>query len=52
MVVAVRATYAALPAERYPHVHRLREELLIGDGDERARWFIQTLLSGMTDSPG
>ncbi|MGI8817466.1 MAG: hypothetical protein ACR2G2_19880 [Pseudonocardia sp.] len=47
---------SAPPARRCPpsylHVHRLREELLIGDGDERARWFIQTLLSGMTDSPG
>lgn len=47
-VAAVRATYASLPIERYPHVHRLREALVTGDGDERARWFIRTLLAGMT----
>jgi AcrR family transcriptional regulator len=48
VVESLRATYAALPAERYPHVHRLRDRLTVGSGDDRARWFINTVLDGMT----
>ncbi|HEY4007351.1 MAG TPA: TetR/AcrR family transcriptional regulator [Pseudonocardia sp.] len=47
VVATLHATYAALPAERYPHIHRLRETLVTGDGDERARWFLDTMLDGM-----
>ncbi|WP_028937923.1 TetR/AcrR family transcriptional regulator [Pseudonocardia spinosispora] len=48
VIAGLRATFAELPAQRYPHTHRLRDALVTGDGDERARWLLTTLLKGLT----
>jgi AcrR family transcriptional regulator len=47
MIASLRATFAALPADRYPNLSRMRTAMLTGDGDRRARWFIDTMLAGM-----
>jgi AcrR family transcriptional regulator len=47
MIASLHATFAALPADRYPNLSRMRAAMLTGDGDRRARWFIDTMLAGM-----
>jgi AcrR family transcriptional regulator len=47
VLASLRTTYAQLPREQYPNVHRLREELITGTGDQRATWFIETVLAGI-----
>ena len=47
VLASLRTTYAQLPREQYPNVHRLREELVTGTGDQRATWFIETVLAGI-----
>ncbi|HEX4250305.1 MAG TPA: TetR/AcrR family transcriptional regulator [Pseudonocardia sp.] len=47
VLASLRTTYAQLPPERYPNIHRLREELVTGSGDDRARWFLDTVLAGI-----
>lgn len=43
----LRITYAELRADQYPNVHRMQQELVTGSGEQRARWFIDTMISGM-----
>jgi len=47
VLASLRTTYAQLPREQYPNVRRLREELVTGTGDQRAKWFIETVLAGI-----
>ena len=47
VLASLRTTYAQLPPQRYPNVYRLREALVTGSGDERARWFLDTVLAGI-----
>ncbi|WP_037065473.1 TetR/AcrR family transcriptional regulator [Pseudonocardia acaciae] len=51
-VASLRATYAALPAEQYPNTYRMRAAMTTGSGDQRARWFVETVLTGIVDSGG
>jgi AcrR family transcriptional regulator len=46
-VEAMRSTFAAAPAERYPHVASHASELVAGDGDDRFRFSIDTFLDGL-----
>ncbi len=41
-----RSSFATPAAERYPNIDDLREEMLYGDGDQRARWAIDSILNG------
>jgi AcrR family transcriptional regulator len=43
--------YAALPADRYPMIVAMREQLLAGGGDQRARWGLNVLLNGILHTP-
>ncbi|MFF2087121.1 TetR/AcrR family transcriptional regulator [Nocardia sp. NPDC058176] len=43
--------FAELPAERYPTIVALRSHMLEGDGDERARWALRTVLNGILATP-
>jgi len=47
MISSIRRTFASLSPQTYPNIHDLREELVIGDGDDRTRWAIETLLNGI-----
>ena len=35
------------PAERYPHLDRVRDELMSGTGEDRMRWSFEVLLRGI-----
>ena len=39
--------FTTLPSDRYPHLARLGEHLVSGDGDERFRFAIDTFLDGL-----
>lgn len=52
VLAELRARYAELPPERYPHVHRLRDALVAGSGEERARWFLDAVLTGIASETG
>jgi len=43
--------FAALPPDRYPMIVSLREQLLSGSGDQRARWSLNVLLNGILSTP-
>lgn len=43
--------FAALSADRYPMVVAMREQLLSGDGDQRARWALKVLVNGILATP-
>jgi AcrR family transcriptional regulator len=47
VVSSMRATFAALPADSYPHIADLGEELTSGEGDQRDRWCIEVLINGI-----
>jgi AcrR family transcriptional regulator len=46
-VEAMRSTFAAVPADRYPNVATHASELVAGDGDDRFRFSIDTFLDGL-----
>jgi hypothetical protein len=39
------------PADRYPMIVAMREQLLAGSGDQRARWALKVLLNGILSTP-
>ena len=43
--------FASLPADRYPMIVAMREQLLAGSGDQRARWALKVLLNGILHTP-
>jgi AcrR family transcriptional regulator len=43
--------FASLPADRYPMIVAMREQLLAGSGDQRARWALKVLLNGILSTP-
>jgi hypothetical protein len=43
--------FATLPADRYPMIAAMREQLLAGSGDQRARWALKVLLNGILHTP-
>ncbi|MBW0275088.1 TetR family transcriptional regulator [Nocardia sp. MH4] len=43
--------FAELPAERYPTIVALREQMLAGDGDARGRWALRAMLNGILATP-
>jgi AcrR family transcriptional regulator len=43
--------FASLPADRYPMIVAMREQLLSGSGDHRARWSLDVLLNGILSTP-
>ncbi|MFI9505023.1 TetR/AcrR family transcriptional regulator [Nocardia sp. NPDC052566] len=47
----VKQRLAELPADRYPMVVAMRENLLAGDGDERAQWALRVLIDGILATP-
>jgi AcrR family transcriptional regulator len=47
VISSIRRTFASLSPQTYPNIHDLREELVTGDGDDRTRWAIETLLNGI-----
>ncbi|WP_040732787.1 TetR/AcrR family transcriptional regulator [Nocardia tenerifensis] len=46
-IAEVTERYAALPADRYPMIAAMREELTSGDGDSRAKWALRVLIEGI-----
>jgi AcrR family transcriptional regulator len=47
MVVQMRSTFAALPAERFPFLVRHATELTTGAGEDRFRFAVDTFLDGL-----
>jgi AcrR family transcriptional regulator len=45
-----RAVFADLPAEQYPHVTDLYEELTYGTIEQRTRWSIDVLINGILNT--
>lgn len=43
--------FAALPADRYPMIVAMRDQLVAGNGDQRARWALKVLLNGILRTP-
>ena len=43
----IAAVFTTLPADRYPNLVRLGDDLVSGDGDERFRFSIDTFLDGL-----
>ncbi|MGS2809586.1 TetR/AcrR family transcriptional regulator [Nocardia sp. MW-W600-9] len=43
--------FAELPAERYPTIVALREQMLAGDGHARGRWALRAMLNGILATP-
>ncbi|MGW4328241.1 TetR/AcrR family transcriptional regulator [Nocardia sp. NPDC004573] len=50
-LAAIERRFAELPVDRYPTVVAMREALLSGDGDARAAWAVQVLISGILATP-
>ncbi|MEV0348334.1 TetR/AcrR family transcriptional regulator C-terminal domain-containing protein [Nonomuraea sp. NPDC050680] len=48
-IAEVDRHYAALPADRYPMITSMREELL--SGGDRERWGLQVLINGILNTP-
>ena len=46
LAAGFRKAFAALAPDRYPNINDLREEMLYGDGNQRARWAIDALING------
>jgi AcrR family transcriptional regulator len=51
-VEQMRATFAAVPADRYPNVAAHASELVAGEGDDRFRFSIETFLDGLVARAG
>ena len=49
--VAKCEQFAALPADRYPMIVAMREQLVAGSGDQRARWALKVLVNGILHTP-
>ncbi|MFN8675529.1 MAG: TetR/AcrR family transcriptional regulator C-terminal domain-containing protein [Thermomicrobiales bacterium] len=47
----VNDAFAALPPEQFPLIAALRPMMLAGSGDERFRWWIEVILSGLAAVP-
>jgi hypothetical protein len=43
----IAAVFTTLPADRYPNLVRLGDDLVSGDGDERFHFAIDTFLDGL-----
>ncbi|MET4782271.1 TetR/AcrR family transcriptional regulator [Glaciihabitans sp. UYNi722] len=43
--------FAALPAERYPLIAGMHDEIMAGSGDERDAWKLRVLLNGILATP-
>ena len=43
----IAAVFTTLPADRYPNLVRVGDDLVSGDGDERFRFAIDTFLDGL-----
>jgi AcrR family transcriptional regulator len=50
-VTEIMKRYAALPADRYPMITAMREQLFLGGGDERFLWSLQVLVNGILNTP-
>ncbi|WP_433194198.1 TetR/AcrR family transcriptional regulator [Nocardia sp. CA-107356] len=50
-VAEVAQRFATLPADRYPTLVAMRDQMLAGDGDERARWALRALVNGILATP-
>ncbi|MBF6467273.1 TetR/AcrR family transcriptional regulator C-terminal domain-containing protein [Nocardia beijingensis] len=50
-LAAIERRFAELPVDRYPTVVAMREALLAGEGDARAAWAVQVLISGILATP-
>jgi len=47
----VRDVFAGLPADRYPNITDLHEELTYGSTEQRTRWGIDVLINGLLATP-
>ena len=47
----VNDTFASLPPEQFPFITRLRPLMMTGSGDDRFRWWIEVILSGLAAVP-
>ena len=47
----VNDAFASLPPAQFPLITMLRPLMLTGTGDERFRWWIEVILSGMASTP-
>lgn len=43
--------YAGLPAGDYPMIAAMGAQLMVGSGEQRARWAVQVLLNGILATP-
>ncbi|MEV0294010.1 TetR/AcrR family transcriptional regulator C-terminal domain-containing protein [Nocardia sp. NPDC050710] len=50
-VAAAQRAFADLPADRYPMIAAMREQLLTGDGDARDTWALRVLIEGILATP-
>ncbi|WP_433726346.1 TetR/AcrR family transcriptional regulator [Nocardia sp. CA-129566] len=50
-VAEVKRHFAALPADRYPTLTAMGDQMFSGDGDERARWALRALVNGILATP-
>lgn len=48
---AVAASLRSAPAGEFPRIAALADELLSGEGPDRARWFVDLLLAGALSTP-
>lgn len=47
----VNDAFAALPPEHFPMINALRPLMMTGSGDDRFRWWIEVILSGLAAVP-
>jgi AcrR family transcriptional regulator len=47
----VASAFDALPADRFPQIRRLAEQLLAGSGDDRFTWALKVLINGIAATP-
>lgn len=50
-VAEVQRHFAELPADRYPMLVGLREEMMSGNGDDREVWALRVLINGILATP-
>ncbi|MFQ6396808.1 TetR/AcrR family transcriptional regulator [Nocardia sp. KC 131] len=50
-VAEVQRHFAELPADRYPMLVGMREEMMSGNGDEREVWALRVLINGILATP-
>ncbi|MFD0363916.1 TetR/AcrR family transcriptional regulator [Nocardia sp. GCM10030253] len=50
-VAEVQRHFAELPADRYPMLVGMREEMMSGKGDEREVWALRVLINGILATP-